>query len=89
MRLGFVVVAMLLTACGGEGGITVSGPMSSLTDTEACFASGGPDAEAGDETCYRIETSSEVGPDLGPGDFVTLRASDGVVLELTKVEGPE
>lgn len=90
MRFGLLVVAAILFAgCGGEEGIKVSGPLASLTSTEACLVGGDPDPEPDDDTCYRIERSSEIEPGLGEGDFVTLRASDGVVIELTAVGAPE
>jgi hypothetical protein len=90
LRLGLIVTAMsLFTACGGDEGIRVSGPIASLTASEACLAAGDPGTDPGDETCYRIETSSEIAPGLRPGDLVTLRASDGAVVELTKIGAPE
>ena len=73
----------------GDDGIKVSGPIVSLTSTEACLATDGPGSSSEDETCYRIEGSSEIEPGLGEGDLVTLKATDGVVVELTPVEAPE
>lgn len=90
MRLGLLIVgATLFTGCGGDEGIKVSGSIASLTPTEACLAAGGPDADSADETCYLIEDSSEIQPGLSQGDLVTLRAADGVVVELTQVGRPE
>jgi hypothetical protein len=91
LRLGLLAVsaAVLVAGCGGDEGIKVSGPIASLTSTEVCLVSGGPDAEPGDATCYRIDESSKIARGLGEGGFVTVRASDGVVVELTRVASPE
>lgn len=91
MRLKVLAVlsAILVAGCGGDEGIKVSGPVASITSTQACLVSGGPDAGPGDDTCYRIDESSEIEPGLREGDFVTVKASDGVVIEVTRIDGPE